>query len=1574
MVSKDSSTKGSFWQEDPFDIIKPKDFSALGINPADVPPGSFAARKHPILLSSRFGGNAYGFGFFEIYNHLDVEDIAFLQSISFDDPDQVKEHYEAINNIYKKIGLLIRFSSLGVPYYLIPGNLLSTTITNKRSKADEISKIIQFHRKKYLKEGHKIGVLTHEADPIINDLSLRFKEHQFFIIDSPEKFNSIKEPLDLIILTRDIYRTIIQEKMTHPHREILSKKQLERHAVYMLGKIYKVLKADGEIFIIANHRQVKTNRTTTIRFRSIKEKKKFLIFTHIFRTLKRYNVGSPSLEVNIYDLERYLGPLYVEKDVIDRFSGGKDLEKMTLGDISKLPYLNLPLDNEYDNDQQNVWPRLISIYFDQIFLKPMIPGSVKAQWRKRLSFQDDYFPGYMLICLAQKKPFNNAVSSLKKDMIESRLSGCPLPLLADYRDSFDYLIRTLNVLNDIKNKNYGLPQIFLERLKEPLENKEKRYGGLNHILKLMSNTGRLERIQSYLNPDMIEGPETRVLEHLEILSFFGFSYEELKEIFLIIVGHTTGGRILSGKMNEKTLKPMTDMARTYGGQEALNLLRYCRLMSMAETVASRRARIEQARLAELFDLFDSALKIITDRNMDWDTLLDEKISAMGGTHNKLIHKLLVMMSRFEFLENWTEFVDKGEIEREALADYDKDRLARIENVISLVEIIGQFENKFLKDDPLQLPMIYRKFLNMEFHGTEHIFAQMDSQLVFTLLWVSVNVTQGNIINFNPILSNLKATEIDGRLKKVQEEARCINREYLDLITLKELSEQLYENHSAFILNTGFRLSLNQLTRSVDISFIDMDEDIVRLEGMARKFSGSKISEIPVKDLQQMEKLFANLEDFYRGHQLLITSGGTGLKIPEKQRRWFKKARNLRDNLRSNFIESVFEPEEVFTDLDMLFRYSPSVLHLILPELTALQELNLSKTPYLKAPVMNHILNGTKKLQALIQGNLKEFQDHQTLHKIAQREFGPTAAGIVGLNEAQIEILESIVRQIRHNRPLFDAMIKLFIFHDLGLTPALREKYKKDVNMADQAQDSAYFMIKEKIPRRYGMEEAEQKALIFLIRNHDRLLHLVKGEFTLQSLKGIIEYADKDAFNAFFVSSLLMFSALDEGVVLEDLVDRLFEIRRLCLMIIEGKTALEDYLEETYLPKGRFGKALDNFYRKGLPKDTSPSHYLESWKGAKKDKGDYYRTGEMIQSIERIFKLRGLRHIEFIDLAKFIVKVPLRYIYQKRDYRSVGYATFEKELFEALRIYNSIHRLPEKIKTFILEQLAGDKVRIFGFESVTSYLNYENIIKLLLISLLGSKRFKNDGNPVHLSFLNIIGKIDKRYEALNHALGNLSMDNIWNDRTRVGRLFKSKTGLLLRKDELQKVLIIDFVDSADVSRQISRMENITDPEKLKTFYHKSLQSLRNNPFYTDDYELQLERAFNKRLIEISDLILAQAKRQMEQLDDFKEIYDLYSDLLNHSLEIGFSRDQKDRLNDLYELRKDNLRREKLEEINVRLEGIYDINEVNNYWEGIKYYLLTNRQFIGKEVEALIARSFDRKIKKIKEMSPRINLPS
>jgi hypothetical protein len=97
--------------------------------------------------------------------------------------------------------------------------------------------------------------------------------------------------------------------------------------------------------------------------------------------------------------------------------------------------------------------------------------------------------------------------------------------------------------------------------------------------------------------------------------------------------------------------------------------------------------------------------------------------------------------------------------------------------------------------------------------------------------------------------------------------------------------------------------------------------------------------------------------------------------------------------------------------------------------------------------------------------------------------------------------------------------------------------------------------------------------------------------------------------------------------------------------------------------------------------------------------------------------------------------------------------------------------------------------------------------------------------------------------------------------------------------------------------------------------------------------------------------------MHLISDFEELHNLINDLLARSMEIGFTEDQKHRLNDLYELRKDSLKREKLSEIDSFLKTIHDHGELTDYWNSIKWYLQRNRRFVGKEFELLTAKKFD-----------------
>jgi len=313
---------------------------------------------------------------------------------------------------------------------------------------------------------------------------------------------------------------------------------------------------------------------------------------------------------------------------------------MPLEEINDLPYINSHFAGwSFPIDQEKIWAKLFEIFFDKVFLKPVVPDPVKREWKKRFSCKD-YSPKYIMIYLGQKKALKTNVADVKRDVMESNLIGCPVELVADYKDSFEYLIQTLKViLGRLKRGSYQiLPQVFIDRLKQPLENKNRRFKALNHVIRLTTKINRLEKIKGYLNPDRIEGPRTRLLENIEALTLFGFNYNELKEIILIVLGHTAFGRIISGKVSEKALKPVSDLARTYDVHQAFNLLRYCRLMTLAETEAARGSEFTHEQLSQLFDLYESTVRVVVNQELDWDQLLDEKIASMGGYTTKLFKR------------------------------------------------------------------------------------------------------------------------------------------------------------------------------------------------------------------------------------------------------------------------------------------------------------------------------------------------------------------------------------------------------------------------------------------------------------------------------------------------------------------------------------------------------------------------------------------------------------------------------------------------------------------------------------------------------------------------------------------------------------------------------------------------------------------------------------------------------------------------------------------------------------------------------------------------------------------------
>jgi len=1570
MNTIDSIPTQTFWEEDSFQIIRPEQFKRLGIELRDIPMGTFASLKHPSQLQSRFGGNAYGFGLYEVYDRLKPKDLKLIQSIALDNSKDIKKNYKTLNRIYKEIGLLIRFSSIGKFYYLIPVHLISNTLTHIHTKVEEITKIVRHHNRKYYKEQYTIGLVTHPDDLISSELALRFKEHKFVVIDSLNELRNFDQILDLIVFTRDLYEIIRLGNFSTLSQELDSRKHLDQYGIYILWKLYNLLKPNGEIYIVANHYTPKTNKSVKVVFKTLQEEKNFGLFTHIFKTKKKYTVKNKvPIQVNVFDFQQYLSALYVEQKVINDLLGGKLLNNISLKEINKLPYLNFQLsDNSYLIDQEKNWSRLLSIFFNRIFLKPLVPNIVQEDWDQKFSFSD-YIPNYLMTYLGQKKPLEIRNNDIKKELLESNLTGCSPNLIADYRDSFDYLINSLNVLKRLKKNRYfkNLSQLYIDRLRQPLENSPRRFKALNNVILLISKIKRLEKIESYLNPDNIDGPKTKVLKHIEILSFFGFGYGELKEAYHIVLGHTTMERIISGKMNEKSLKPLSDCARTYDPQTSMNLIRYCRLMSMAEIVAFSNSELIQEQLTELFYLNDLIVQVVSNLDFDWDRLLDEKTIAMGGIRNKLIRKLLMMINHLEFLYNWSDLTQKGPMEKEALADYNDRKLSRIENVIRLIKSVQKYEDLFLRVNSLQFPIFIRKFLNIEFHGTKHLFERMNSECVTVLLWITTNLMHGESINFNPVLGDMTPDEIDNQVMKLEEEAMSIKPAILSLTILDKFREHLHKVGTSFIIGTGIFFKIDSDSGVLNVNFIDMDQNIEKFGAISKKIEGCLLSDISLEELFELEKVFSNLESFYQCHFAIFEQPGGNIEFSDKQNEWFKKVKELREFLSFNILNVIFYPKNIYSDLNQLYHHAPSILNFILPEFTALKDIDYTWYLYLRLPITNHILIVTRKLQALIRNDMDAFQDVHYLHTLAQKEFGALATGIVGINDAQVEALEQIVNHLSKNQSIFDALTYTCIFQEIGRAPHLRKKYKDKINPANLAEVSSFFLEMEKIPERYYLDKEGKSYLLFLVKVHGLTHHILRGEFSLDSLHEVLIFQDKDIFDAFFVFSFIMLSAIREDLIQEDLANKLFFMRRISHNIIDQKITLSYQLEKIYIEKGRLFCALEAYEKDGLPQGFTPTAYLEACLEKGCSGPEPILPGKMIFALERFFSLAGIRYIEFSDLVNEAMKLPLRYIYTKRKFFNVGFATFQREFLEAKRIYKVFHQVDEQIRHFILNQLDGDKVRIFGYEKIRGYLTYLNQIKFILVGFLGAKMIQKSTAPISINFLPLTCNIENRYEAVNDFFNKLHIEQLWSDDNLIKGLFDANMGISLKNEDYPNIISIDFKDVISVSQKISYMKTINNIAQLKKFFHNCLRDLRAYPFYTEDYEILMEDAFKLRQIEVNNFLLSQTKKQMNIISEFAELHKFIDDLLEKSLEIGFTSEQKHQLTDLYELRKDTLKGAKLLEIKNAVSMFNDSHALKGYWDGLKWYLKSNRKFIGKEFENLIAKEFSLSLARIENQS-------
>ena len=298
-----------------YQIIRPEEFTSLGIDPRDVPVGTFVAKDHPPFLASRFGGNAYGLGLVEHRDKLGTNELEFLENLDFSDPEVLKKNYRRINSILRKLGLLIRFSRDGKRYFLIPINWLSHSLEDIKDKVDEIERVLIKQGYQQKKEKLSVGLLTASNDLFVHEITGRMPNQRFVIIDSVDMLRQTSGPFDLVVIPKDIDDLLLSFDIKSLAGTTLTQKIFTKYGTYVAGKIYDLLGSGGELCIIASRPFPRTDQEVWVEFRSLDDLRNFLLFTHVFRSKKRYRgKGGSLLRVHLADFYNYLSGIFVYRE------------------------------------------------------------------------------------------------------------------------------------------------------------------------------------------------------------------------------------------------------------------------------------------------------------------------------------------------------------------------------------------------------------------------------------------------------------------------------------------------------------------------------------------------------------------------------------------------------------------------------------------------------------------------------------------------------------------------------------------------------------------------------------------------------------------------------------------------------------------------------------------------------------------------------------------------------------------------------------------------------------------------------------------------------------------------------------------------------------------------------------------------------------------------------------------------------------------------------------------------------------------------------------------------------------
>jgi hypothetical protein len=1510
-------------------FIDPERFAELGIDPEDVPLGTYPAENHPPFLPDRLGGNAYGLGLFE-HATLPPEEARLMEGLDLDDAVAVSANYRKLNDIFKRLGLLIRYSRQGAPFYLIPRQYVAHFLVEVRARADEIITFLSGLMARRLRESLRVGLLSAESELLLPELSSRMPHLEFVVLESLEEITAPRPPLEAVVLVEEPRDFFAERLLRAGAAQPQDRRAREDLGYFAASRLYDLLTEGGELLILADRPLSSTHDTMEVQFNNQFEFKRFLMFSHIYRTRRRYQSGGElAMEVNRFDFYSFLTGLGVYHETVEGLLEGRSLASLEPEEIDRLGYQDLPLPRGSDERLLAGWSRWFGAFFSRERLTTVLPEVQKSEWEARYRVQGA-FPDTLAVFHGARRRPPETPEAIARRVRRKRIAGCERELLATYKDSFAYVLRVLEILEQVRKGAYTqLPGLELSRLRKPFETVAHQ-SQIKDVRRLMELAPRLARLEERLNPQNVLGPRTPILDNLEKLSLMGVEPGPLMQLYLMVLGHSTMSRVTFGKLPETSLQPLTDLNNYQDLEEAVALVRLYRLLSVAEAAAASTGGLSPGQAREMFNLYDKAIRVLTEPELGWLGILDAQISQVGGVQAKATRKMLKLFDLFEYLDDWQRLEQAGPREKEALAGFDPVKLERIGQVIELVRQVRRFVDHFYAGDLSTRPYFFRALLSSELHGTGRLLPRLGTAASFTLLWISVHASEKHLINFNPLLGGDDQARLDQRLTKLRRALLNFTPQQLPPKELIKLRKTLAAGEEAYLGDSGLYLVLDPATGALAPHFIDPHQDLDQLDQLLSDTQASPLALAPSQRLEVMDRCCRELGRFFAAQPQPMPLGLKDMA---------ERLERLRGRLERYLVEQLFYLPSFADHLERLLGRCPHLMARLLPQPA-------------DHPMTRRRLAAAVKLSALEQRRLEGFQDMQLSHEMARQEFGAAAAGIVGVSPVQFQRLTASLSQLLDSQPHLGRLLMLAVL-------LYDEQWPQGAQAAADSPLLTYLDLGPGQPRN----------LAFLLQHQDLFRQVIFGETCLVGLQPLLDCQDPPLVEALFLLAVVCGAARREGLLTEDLLERYFSrlelVRRLSASGAQARQAQEELIADT----ARRRLALERYLevQAGGAPAASLRHLLENTRLPAEGRQQWLERGRVLAGMNRLLQLRGLVLVDAQDLFMLDNEVPVKYIYRLKGLRSVGVLHFERDLYEGRRVLRGLDQLSQQVRGFLLPALAREDLplRLASFASAAERLTYPNQIRLLTLGLAAAGLARSQGpGPVTVSFAPLARVMDRKFEMVNELINGLDYEALVRRPEGLKRLVGAREGLTLTLEPHQGLVSLAAADPLRLDRKIEAVRRASNPGKLKRLYHEELKKITLTAHRSLDHQQRLEEAFQESLERLGGQLLERVSRRMEAERDLGRLEELFREAWEEGQELPLSPDRQGSLRDLFEMNAERLRTQLLDRINARLARVKSFGELDKLWAITREQLKAQERYLGRSFQLEAARRFDRRAQELR----------